>query len=121
MPGLQDTRRGILQTQINRCTSNVTPSSAFAEYDDTLCHCEERLVRSTRRRKRTKQSILSFGVELTCFASLAMTVSKILALASVPSLRGAKRRSNPFFLYAARWIVWRSLSPAAPCADPSAY
>jgi hypothetical protein len=27
MPGLQDTRRGILQTQINRCTSNVTPSS----------------------------------------------------------------------------------------------
>src|SRR5258708_4494854 len=26
MPGLQDTRRGILQTQINRCTSNVTPS-----------------------------------------------------------------------------------------------
>ena len=24
MPGLQDTRRGILQTQINRCTSNVT-------------------------------------------------------------------------------------------------
>jgi hypothetical protein len=26
MPGLQDTRRGTLQTQINRCTSNVTPS-----------------------------------------------------------------------------------------------
>src|SRR5258706_10674328 len=26
MPGLQDTRRGILQTQINRCTSNVIPS-----------------------------------------------------------------------------------------------
>jgi hypothetical protein len=22
-----------------------------------------------------------------------------------PSLRGAKRRSNPFFLYAARWIA----------------
>ena len=26
MPGLQDARRGILKTQINRCTSNVTPS-----------------------------------------------------------------------------------------------
>src|ERR1700689_4963412 len=26
MSGLQHTRRGILQTQINRCTSNVTPS-----------------------------------------------------------------------------------------------
>ena len=26
MPGLQDTSRGILQTQINRCTSNVNPS-----------------------------------------------------------------------------------------------
>src|SRR3979490_3342696 len=76
MPGLQDTRRGILQTQINRCTSNVTPSSAFAEYDDTLCHCEERLFRSTRRRKRTKQSILSLRGEMDCFASLAMTVSK---------------------------------------------
>jgi hypothetical protein len=33
MPGLQDTRRGILQTQINRCTSNVTPSPACAGYD----------------------------------------------------------------------------------------
>ena len=30
MPGLQDTRRGILQTQINRCTSNVTPPPACA-------------------------------------------------------------------------------------------
>jgi hypothetical protein len=34
MPGLQDARRGILKTQINRCTSNVTPSPAFAGYDD---------------------------------------------------------------------------------------
>ena len=34
MPGLQDTRRGILQTQINRCTSNVTPSTRFRGYDD---------------------------------------------------------------------------------------
>ena len=34
--GLQDTRRGILQTQINRCTSNVTPSPAFAGYDGRM-------------------------------------------------------------------------------------
>src|SRR6476660_4673939 len=34
MPGLQDTRRGILQTQINRCTSNVTPSTRLRGYDD---------------------------------------------------------------------------------------
>src|SRR6478609_11938294 len=36
MPGLQDTRRGILQTQINRCTSNVTPSPYSAGYDRML-------------------------------------------------------------------------------------
>ena len=33
MPGLQDTRRGILQTQINRCTSNVTSSPCFRRDD----------------------------------------------------------------------------------------
>src|SRR5258705_4802267 len=32
MPGLQDPRRGILQTQINRCTSNVTPSPIISRY-----------------------------------------------------------------------------------------
>src|SRR5260370_15455059 len=36
MPGLQDTRRGILQTQINRCTSNVTPPPCFRRGDDEL-------------------------------------------------------------------------------------
>src|SRR5258708_10131799 len=36
MPELQEPRRGILQTQINRCTSNVTPSPAFAGYDGGL-------------------------------------------------------------------------------------
>jgi hypothetical protein len=36
MPGLQDTRRGILQTQINRCTSNVTLSTRLRGYDDYL-------------------------------------------------------------------------------------
>src|ERR1035437_2135992 len=35
MPGLQDTRRGILQTQINRCTSNVTPSPCFRRDDNS--------------------------------------------------------------------------------------
>jgi hypothetical protein len=33
MPGLQDARRGILQTQINRCTSNVTPSVRMTVVD----------------------------------------------------------------------------------------
>jgi hypothetical protein len=37
-----------------------------------------------------------------------------------PSLRGAKRRSNPFFLYAARWIASRSLSSGAHSRDPLA-
>src|ERR1700704_4004001 len=37
-----------------------------------------------------------------------------------PSLRGAKRRSNPFFLYAARWIASRSLSSGARSRDPVA-
>src|ERR1017187_4128877 len=37
MPGLQDTSRGILQTQINRCTSNVTPSPCFRRDDDGWC------------------------------------------------------------------------------------
>src|SRR5216684_801363 len=35
------------------------------------------------------------------------------------SLRGAKRRSNPFF-YAARWIASRSLSSGAHSRDPLA-
>ena len=33
---------------------------------------------------------------------------------------GAKRRSNPFFLYAARWIASRSLSSGAHSRDPLA-
>src|SRR5882672_4608208 len=37
MPGLQDARRGILKTQINRCTSNVTPYPACAGHDDGVC------------------------------------------------------------------------------------
>src|SRR3977135_3719634 len=39
---------------------------------------------------------------------------------SRPSLRGAQRRSNPFFLYAARWIASRSLSSGAHSRDPLA-
>src|ERR1035437_4350682 len=38
MPGLQDTRRGILQTQINRCTSNVTPSPRVRGDDNAEIH-----------------------------------------------------------------------------------
>src|SRR3984957_5626271 len=37
-----------------------------------------------------------------------------------PSLRGAKRRSNPFFLCAANWIASRSLSSGAHSRDPLA-
>src|ERR1700674_3975117 len=36
MSGLQDARRGILQTQINRCTSNVNPSPRFRGDDNLL-------------------------------------------------------------------------------------
>src|SRR5258706_7266006 len=36
------------------------------------------------------------------------------------SLRGAKRRSNPLFLYVARWIASRSLSSGAHSRDPLA-
>src|SRR5258705_4554347 len=36
MPELQAARRGILKTQINRCTSNVTPSPACAGYDGKI-------------------------------------------------------------------------------------
>src|SRR6476646_9050849 len=39
---------------------------------------------------------------------------------STPSLRGAKRRSNPFFPSAARWIASRSLSSGARSRDPLA-
>jgi hypothetical protein len=39
---------------------------------------------------------------------------------SKPSLRAAKRRSNPFFLSAARWIASRSLSSGARSRDPLA-
>jgi hypothetical protein len=50
MPGLQDTRRGILQTQINRCTSNVTPSPACAGYDRHLfCRRAEALTKAASR------------------------------------------------------------------------
>jgi hypothetical protein len=37
-----------------------------------------------------------------------------------PSFLGAKQRSNPFFLYAARWIASRSLSSGAHSRDPLA-
>ena len=37
-----------------------------------------------------------------------------------PSLRGAQRRNNPFFLCAARWIASRSLSSGAHSRDPLA-
>src|SRR5882724_425092 len=40
------------------------------------------------------------------------------ANARLPSLRGAKRRSNPFFLYAARWIASRSLSSGGALRRP---
>jgi hypothetical protein len=43
------------------------------------------------RSAATKQSILSLRGEMDCFAALAMT--EIVT----PSLRGAQRRSNPFF------------------------
>jgi hypothetical protein len=36
------------------------------------------------------------------------------------SLRGAKRRSNPFFLRAVRWIASRSLSSGAHSREPVA-
>src|SRR5580692_8030537 len=32
------------------------------------------------------------------------------------SLRGAKRRSNPFFLYAAKWIASLTLAMTASCS-----
>src|SRR6266403_1924727 len=61
------------------------------------------------RSEATKQSILSLRGEMDCFASLAMTAQHLDCLwlfgIRKPSLRGAKRRSNPFFLYAARWIA----------------
>jgi hypothetical protein len=47
----------------------------------------------------TKQSSLSLRSEMDCFAALAMTEER----GASPSLRGAKRRSNPFFLEA--WIA----------------
>jgi len=44
----------------------------------------------------------------------------VTASISVPSLRGAQRRSNPFFLCAARWIASWSLSSGAHSRDPLA-
>jgi len=51
----------------------------------------------------TKQSILSLRSEMDCFAALAMTerVTPSLPATNAKRLRkGAKRRSNPFFLEA---------------------
>jgi len=42
------------------------------------------------------------------------------AASQKPSLRGAKRRSNPFFLYVVRWIASRSPSSGAHSRDPLA-
>src|SRR3984957_1187372 len=50
----------------------------------------------------------------------ATEFSSWVSLEIRPSLRGAKRRSNPFFLYAARWIASRSLSSGAHSRDPLA-
>src|SRR5882762_3617061 len=55
---------------------------------------------------------------------LAMTAQHLdclwLCEIRLPSLRGAERRSNPFFLYAARWIASRSPSSGAHLRDPLA-
>jgi hypothetical protein len=48
-----------------------------------------------------------------CFPSLPATNAKRLR-------KGAKRRSNPFFLYIATWIASRSLSSGAHSRDPLA-
>src|SRR5258705_1161651 len=50
--------------------------------------------------------------ELTTFAETLNT--------RAASLRGAERRSNPFFVCAARWIASRSLSSGAHSRDPLA-
>src|SRR6266403_2069705 len=46
--------------------------------------------------------------------------SYVLFEIRAPSLRGAERRSNPYFLCAARWIASRSLSSGAHSRDPVA-
>src|SRR5712675_2223801 len=48
-----------------------------------------------------------------------MTLNNINSL-SVCFFLGAKKRSNPFFLCAARWIASRSLSSGARSRDPLA-
>src|SRR3954462_685460 len=50
----------------------------------------------------------------------ATAMFNYLLAQSLLSLRGAKRRSNPFFLFAARWIASRSLSSGAHSRDPLA-
>jgi hypothetical protein len=83
------------------------------------------VLRSAISALRRNQVICPSGGLLTgvssplCKKILVFTHPKShLELSCLPSLRGAKRRSNPFFPYAARWIASRSLSSGGALRRP---
>jgi hypothetical protein len=62
----------------------------------------------------------SGGREINATSGASRRENKVVCRTLSTSLRGAKRRSNPFFLFAATWIASRSLSSGAPSRDPLA-
>src|SRR5712672_3080311 len=78
-------------------------------------HCEERSDEAIHSFFARRDGLLRFARN-----DGSAPGSSVLFEIRAPSLRGAKRRSNPFFLYAARWIASRSLSSGAHSRDPVA-
>src|SRR3979490_428814 len=78
-------------------------------------HCEERSDEAIHAFFARRDGLLRFARNDGSTPELSL-----LFEIRPPSLRGAKRRSNPCFLCAARWIASRSLSSGAHSRDPLA-
>src|SRR6266403_5098077 len=92
---------------------------------EAVCrHCEERKRRSNPLFLCSARWIASSLLgKMDCFASLAMTLSKLPRRDREAGRRHCeerKRRSNPLFLCLARWIASLSLSSGARSRDPLA-
>jgi hypothetical protein len=63
MSGLQNTRRGILRAQINRCTSIVNPSLTPVAYAATLTATDDRLRNPDQLRRSPVAQLTPQGVQ----------------------------------------------------------
>ena len=133
-PSFFTRRDGLLRGACHRARIRATRWLAMTvQHLNCLCclkldcrHCEERSDEAIHSSFTRRDGLLRGACHRARICAtrwLAMTAQHLdcLWLCEIrkPSLRGAKRRSNPCFLYAARWIASRSLSSGAHSRDPA--